>query len=50
MGWDLKIKNFNIIGVHWKIWFFFFGGGGGHEKTNTEDGLPKKGGWDSLQI
>ena len=27
MGWDLKIKNFNIIGVHWKIWFFFFGGG-----------------------
>ena len=39
----LRMKNLNIVGVHWKIVF-----DGGHEKTNSE--LVKKGGLDILQI
>ena len=35
----LMIKNFDVFGVHWKIWFL-----GGYWKTNIEGGLPKKGG------
>ena len=42
----LRMKNFNILGVHWKIWL----SGGGSWKTNMEGGLPKKGGLDILQI
>ena len=26
----LRMKNFNIMGVHWKVWLL--GGGGGHRK------------------
>ena len=40
------MKNFNIFRVHWKIQFL----GGGVTKNNIEEGLPKKGGLDSLQI
>ena len=43
----LRMKDFNIFGVHWKIRFL---GGGGSRKTNILGGLPKKGGLDSLQI
>ena len=36
----LRLKNFNILGVHWKIQLFW----GGHKKTTIEGGgLPKKG-------
>ena len=31
----LRMKNFNILGVHWKIRFL---GGGGLLKTNIEGG------------
>ena len=35
----LRMKNFHILGVHWKIWLL----GEGSQKTNTEGGeLPKK--------
>ena len=38
----LMMKNFNIFGVHWKIWFL---GGRVSRKTNIEGGgLPKKSG------
>ena len=46
----LMMKNFSIMGVHWKIWFFFLGGGLGWErgawKNNFFGGgeLPKNGG------
>ena len=44
----LRMKNFNILGVHWKI--RLLGGGGIHKKL-IEGGLPKKGGGlDSLLI
>ena len=44
----LRMKNFNILGVHWKI--RLLGGGGIHKKL-IERGLPKKGGGlDSLLI
>ena len=47
---ELRMKNFNVFGVHWKI-RFLGGGGGGSRKTNIEGGLPKRGGGlDSLQI
>ena len=36
----LRMKNFNILGVHWKIWFLR-----GSWKANIEGGLPKKGAW-----
>ena len=39
------MKNFNILGVHWKVWLL-----GGSQKTNIEGRLPKKGGLDSLLI
>ena len=46
----LKMKNFNILGVHRKMQILG-GGGGGHKKPKyREGGLPKKGGLDSLQI
>ena len=34
---ELRMKNFNVFGVHWKI--RFLGGGGGSRKTNIEGGL-----------
>ena len=37
----LRLKNLNILGVHWKIRLL----GGGSQKTNIEGGLPKKGGF-----
>ena len=36
----LRMKNSNILGVQWKIWFL----GGDLQKTNIEGGLSKKGG------
>ena len=36
----LRMTNFNIFGVHWKIWLLKEGS----RKTNKERGLPKKGG------
>ena len=39
MGWGLRVKKLNIMGVHWKIWFL----GRVHEKANTQWGLSKKG-------
>ena len=38
----LRMENFNIFGVHWKIGFLGGGEGGGSWKTNIEGGLPKK--------
>ena len=35
----LRMRNFNILGVHWKIRLL---GVGGSRKTNIEGGLPKK--------
>ena len=43
----LRMKNFNILDVHWKIWLL---GGGSSRKTDIDWGLPKKGGLDSLQF
>ena len=42
---ELRMKNFNILGVHWKIGLLGCGegGGGGVTKTNIKGGLPKKG-------
>ena len=37
---SLRMKNFNILGVHWKIQLL---GGGGLEKPIYKGGLPKKG-------
>ena len=37
----LRMKNFNILGVHWRIQLL---GGGGSQKTNIDGGLPKSGG------
>ena len=42
----LRMKNFNIIGVQWKIQYL----GGSHEKQIYRGELPKNGGLDSLQI
>ena len=39
----LRMKSFNIFGVHWKIWFLGGGGGGGSQKI--EGRMPIKGGW-----
>ena len=41
----LRLKNFSILGVHWKIRLFFLkgGGGGGSRKTNIDGGLSKRG-------
>ena len=38
---------FDIIRVYWKIRFL---GGSVHKKPIYREGLPEKGGWDSLQI
>ena len=32
----LRMKNFNILGIHWKIWLL---GGGGSQKNNIEGGI-----------
>ena len=46
MGWGLRMKNFNILGVHWKIWFL-----GGCMKNQYIGGeMPKKGVLEGLQI
>ena len=37
----LRMKNFNILGVHWRIQLL---GGEVHEKPIYRGGLPKKGG------
>ena len=42
----LRMKNFNIFGINWKIRFL----GGVHEKAIYRGELPKKVGLDSLQI
>ena len=39
----LRIKNFNIIAVHWKIQFLW-GGEGVHKKPIYRGDLPEKGG------
>ena len=48
----LRMKNVNILGVHWKIQLL--GGGGGVGVTKKQyrggEGLPKKGGLNSLLI
>ena len=36
----LRMKNFNDLGVHWKIRLL---GGGGSQKTDIEGGYPKRG-------
>ena len=43
----LRMKNFNILAVHWKIWLL---GGGGSRKTNIEGRLRKQEGLNSLPI
>ena len=50
-GMGLRMKNVNIMGVHWKI-LRLGGKEGGHEKPIYRVELPKKGGGglDSLQI
>ena len=42
----LRMKNFNIFPVNWKIWLL----GVGLEKPIYREGLPKKGDMDSLLI
>ena len=42
----LRMKNFNILRVYWKIQLL----GGSSRKTNVEEGLPKKGDLDILPI
>ena len=37
----LRMKNYIIFGVHWKIWLLE----GGSRKTDIEGGLPKRGTW-----
>ena len=37
---ELRMKNFNILGVHWRIQLL---GGGGSRKTNIDGGLSKRG-------
>ena len=44
MALGLRMKNFNIIGVQWKIWVL----GGFMKKTIFGGEWPKKGGLDSL--
>ena len=44
----LKIENFNVMWVHWKV--HFLQGGSVVKKTIYREELPKKGGLDSLQI
>ena len=43
----LRMKNFNILGVYWKIQLL---GVGGSQKTNIEGGIAWKGGLDSLGL
>ena len=42
----LRMKNFDILGVHWKIWLLEVGS----QKTNIEGGLPKRGGGGSWTV
>ena len=42
MGMGLKIKNINIMGVHWKIWFL--GWQGVTKDKYIAKGIAKKGG------
>ena len=46
---ELRMKNFNIMGVHWKIQFLWGGGGGGgggYKKPIYRGDLPEKeGAW-----
>ena len=47
MGWGLRIKKLNIMGVHWKTWFLEEGS----QKYIYIGGLPKTGwGLDCLEI
>ena len=39
----LRMKNFNILGLHWKIRFL---GGGGTKNQYYDGGLPKKEGFE----
>ena len=44
MGW--RMKNFNVFGVHGKIWVLVVGEGGVHEKTIYREGdCLKRGPW-----
>ena len=43
----LRMKNFNIFGVYWKI--RLLRDGGGHEKPIYKEGLPKKGGLEQFK-
>ena len=44
----LRMKNCNIMGVHWKIRFLGREGGEGHEKPIYRGELPVKGGGEGL--
>ena len=41
---SLRMKNFNIMRVHWKSWFLAVGWGGVYKKTIYRGKLPEKGG------
>ena len=45
-GMELRMSNFNIMRVHWKIWFL----GGCMKNQYIECEIAKLGGLDSLQI
>ena len=45
----LRMKNFNILGIHWKTQLLG-GGGGVHKKLIQRGDCIEKGGLDSLQI
>ena len=45
-----RMKNFNILGIHWKIQFLEGHGGRVHEKAIQSRWLLKNGGLDSLPI
>ena len=48
----LRMKNFNILEVHWKIQLFFLGGGGEpiHEKPIQRGDCLKRGTWTVCQF
>ena len=41
----LRINNFKIFGLHWKIQFSEGEGGGSQKNQYKAGGLPKKGAW-----
>ena len=43
----LRKKNFDILGIHWKIWLL---GGRSSQKADIEGGLPKKGAWTVIRF